>query len=32
MVKKIVVDTNILVSALGWNGLEKELMVKCFKG
>ena len=28
---KIVADTNVLISALGWKGSEHELISKCFK-
>jgi len=27
----IVVDTNVLISAIGWNGSERELVDKCFQ-
>lgn len=30
--KKILLDTNILISALGWNGKPKELFRKCLEG
>jgi len=30
--KKIVLDTNIFISALGFNGPEKEILEKCIRG
>ena len=32
MGQRIVVDTNILISALGWRGLEHKLLNECFSG
>jgi uncharacterized protein len=32
MGKKIVIDTNVLVSALGWNGPERKLLKRCGEG
>ncbi len=29
---KIVIDTNIYISALGWNGNEKKLVTQCLDG
>lgn len=29
---KIVLDTNIYISALGWNGAERKLINQCFAG
>lgn len=29
MGKKIVIDTNVLISALGWNGPERKLLKQC---
>lgn len=30
--KKVVLDTNILISALGWQGKPKEVFRKCVSG
>lgn len=32
MGKKIVIDTNVLVSALGWNGPERKVLKHCYEG
>jgi putative PIN family toxin of toxin-antitoxin system len=32
MGKRIVVDTNVLISALGWNGAERRLIKHCTEG
>lgn len=29
---RVVLDTNTLVSALGWNGAERELLKDCLRG
>lgn len=30
--KKVVLDTNILISALGWNGKPRQIFQKCVEG
>jgi len=30
--KKVTLDTNILISALGWNGKPKQIFEKCING
>ncbi|MFH1376308.1 MAG: putative toxin-antitoxin system toxin component, PIN family [Candidatus Woesearchaeota archaeon] len=30
--KKVVLDTNILISALGWNGKPRQIFQKCIEG
>lgn len=32
MGKRIVIDTNVLISALGWNGAERALLTHCKEG
>lgn len=32
MGKRIVLDTNVLISALGWNGAERALLTHCREG
>ncbi|MDQ7824072.1 MAG: putative toxin-antitoxin system toxin component, PIN family [Candidatus Eremiobacteraeota bacterium] len=32
MGKRIVIDTNVLISALGWSGAERALLMQCRKG
>jgi putative PIN family toxin of toxin-antitoxin system len=29
---RVVLDTNTLISALGWNGVERVLVKECLKG
>ncbi len=32
MVQKVVLDTNILISALGWNGKPRQIFRNCIEG
>ncbi|MDQ7823648.1 MAG: hypothetical protein RDV48_12685 [Candidatus Eremiobacteraeota bacterium] len=32
MGKRIVIDTNVLISALGWSGAERALLMQCREG
>ena len=29
---KVVLDTNVLISALGWNGVPRKIVQKCLRG
>ena len=30
--KKVVLDTNVLISALGWRGVPHKIFLKCLQG